>query len=113
MAFTIAMRATPTSAKTASQSVAIPPAPRMKDKQLHSEASENVLPDNPAGLPGPHEWRWHSRRLVCLYHYIGGFDGGIAAKSAHGDATWLRARTGASLMPSPTKQAPLDFDFKP
>ena len=25
----------------------------------------------------------------------------------------LAERTGASLMPSPTKQAPLDFDFKP
>ena len=43
MAFTIAMRATPTSAKTASQSVAIPPAPRMRTSTvavLLAEAGE-------------------------------------------------------------------------
>ena len=40
MAFTIAMRATPTSAKTASQSVAIPPAPRMRTSSFTPKASE-------------------------------------------------------------------------
>jgi len=57
-----------------------------EDKQLHSESQRDVLPDNPAGLPARMNGGGHSRRLVCLYHYIGGFDGGIAAKSAHGDA---------------------------
>ena len=92
MAFTIAMRATPTSAKTTSQSVAIPPAPRMRTKQLHSESQRDVLPDNPAGLPARMNGGGHSRRLVCLYHYIGGFDGGIAAKSAHGDAHMAKGK---------------------
>ena len=63
-----------------------------EDKQLHSESQRDVLPDNPAGLPARMNGGGHSRRLVCLYHYIGGFDGGIAAKSAHGDAHMTKGK---------------------
>ena len=94
MAFTIAMRATPTSAKTASQSVAIPPAPRMRTSSFTRKPARCSARQS-GGFACPRmNGGSHSRRLVRLYHYIGGFDGGIAAKSAHGDAHMARAEPG-------------------
>ena len=51
IAFTMAIRATPISAKTASHSVVIHRHPKSKYAQLlNPESQRNVLPDNPARL---------------------------------------------------------------
>ena len=103
MAFTMAIRATPTSAKTASHRVASPPAPKASTNSLTPKASEMFC---------------HTIRRVCLpaQMAVATFEGWSVCITTSAVSmaaslpsppiaipTWLRARTGASLMPSPTK----------
>ena len=103
IAFTMAMRATPTSAKTASHRVANPPAPKISTDNLTPNVSKMFC---------------QTTRCVCLptrmaVATLEGWSVWITTSAVSMAASlpnppiaipmWLRARTGASLMPSPTK----------
>ena len=103
MAFTIAMRATPTSAKTASQSVAIPPAPRMRTSSFTPKASEMFCQTiRRVCLPARMAVATLEGWSVCITTSAVSMAASLPSPPM-AMPTWLRARTGASLMPSPTK----------
>lgn len=78
IAFTMAMRATPTSAKTASHRVANPLAPKISTDNLTPNVSK-MFCQTTRCVCLPTNGGSHFGGLVGLDYHVGGFDGGVAA----------------------------------
>ena len=86
MALRTAIIMTPTSAKMAAHMFARPNAVSARQPNLTIEREHDVLLDDADALTGNFDGLCNLHRIIVHEDNVCGFDGGIAAHGAHGDA---------------------------